>query len=79
LSGILPATLPHHVPWLHLEQLWQKSMNPGQAKWFIGSRPGPPKSMRKDTTSLKVVMDLPARGALRREINVYAKEKRPRI
>jgi hypothetical protein len=50
---------------LHLEQLWQKSMNPGCKQ---GGRPAPGLALRsrcgRISNSLKVVMDLPARGAL---------------
>jgi len=50
---------------LHLEQLWQKSMNPGDRKVVVRLQAWPSEVDAEGyPTSLKVVMDLPARGTL---------------
>ena len=62
---------------LHLEQLWQKSANPGAGKSSSGCKPGLRSATRKAIlTSVKVTMDLPARGSLPPVKSTwYAKEK----
>jgi predicted dehydrogenase len=64
---------------LHLEQLWQKSMNPGSRKVVIRLQAWPSERDAEGyPTSLKVVMDLPARGSLPPvKLTWYAKEKPP--
>ena len=64
---------------LHLEQLWQKSMNPGSSKVVVRLQAWPSEVDAEGyPTSLKVVMDLPARGALPPvKLTWYAKEKPP--
>jgi len=64
---------------LHLEQLWQKSMNPGARQVIIRFQAWPSEVDQEGyPTSLKVVMDLPARGALPPvKLTLYAKEKPP--
>ncbi len=62
---------------LHLEQLWQKSMNPGARKVVIRLQAWPSEVDAEGyPSSLKVVLDLPARGALPPvKLTFYAKEK----
>src|SRR5919197_470593 len=63
---------------LHLEQLW-KSMNPARDKVVIRLQAWPSERDEEGyPTSLKVVMDLPVRGALPPlKLTWYAKEKPP--
>ena len=62
---------------LRLEQLWQKSMNPGASKVIVRVQAWPSEvNWEGYPTSMKVVMDLPARGALPPvKATWYAKEK----
>jgi predicted dehydrogenase len=62
---------------LHLEQLWQKSANPDAKKVVIRLQAWPSEVDAEGyPTSLKVVMDLPARGAMPPvKTTWYAKEK----
>jgi hypothetical protein len=62
---------------LHLERLWQKSQNPGADKVVIRFEAWPSEvDLEGYPSSLKVVMDLPARGALPPvKLSFYAKEK----
>lgn len=62
---------------LHLEQLWQKSQNPGADKVVIRFEAWPSEvDLEGYPSSLKVVMDLPARGALPPvKLSFYAKGK----
>lgn len=64
---------------LHLERLWQKSQNPGADKVVIRFQAWPSEvDLEGYPSSLKVVMDLPARGALPPvKLTFYAKEKPP--
>lgn len=64
---------------LHLEQLWQRSMNPGASKVVIRLEAWPSERDAEGyPTSSKVVMDLPARGNLPPvKTTWYAKEKPP--
>ena len=64
---------------LHLEQLWQKSQNPGADKVVIRFQAWPSEvDLEGYPSSLKVVMDLPARVALPPvKLTFYAKEKPP--
>jgi hypothetical protein len=62
---------------LHLEQLWQKAPNPGLSKVVIRFQAWPSEvDLEGYPASSKVVMDLPARGALPPvKLTWYAKEK----
>lgn len=62
---------------LHLEQLWQKSMNPGAKKVVIRLEAWPSeRDVEGYPASSKIVMDLPARGNLPPvKATWYAKEK----
>lgn len=64
---------------LHLERLWQKSQNPGADKVVIRFEAWPSEvDLEGYPSSLKVVMALPARGALPPvKLSFYAKEKPP--
>lgn len=64
---------------LHLEQLWQKSANPGADKVIIRMEAWPSERDQEGyPSSVKIVMDLPARGALPPVRSTwYAKEKPP--
>jgi predicted dehydrogenase len=64
---------------LHLEHLWQKSMNPGASKVIVRVQAWPSEvNLEGYPTSMKVVMDLPARGVLPPvKATWYAKEKPP--
>jgi predicted dehydrogenase len=64
---------------LHLEQLWQKSMNPRARKMVVRLQAWPSEVDAEGyPMSLKVVMDLPARGSLPPvKLTWYAKEKPP--
>lgn len=64
---------------LRLEQLWQKSMNPGADKVLIRVQAFPSERDQEGyPTSSKVVIELPARGALPPVKSTwYAKEKPP--
>lgn len=62
---------------LHLEQLWQPSMNPGADKVVVRLQAWPSEvNLEGYPASSKVVMDLPARGTLPPvKLTWYAKEK----
>ena len=62
---------------LHLEELWQKSKNPRGSKVIIRFQAWPSEvDLEGYPSSMKVVMDLPARGALPPvKLTLYAKEK----
>lgn len=64
---------------LHLEQLWHKELNPGTSKVVVRIEATPSERDQEGyPTSSKVVMDLPARGALPPvKLTWYAKEKPP--
>lgn len=64
---------------LHLEQLWQKPTNPGANQVVIRLQAWPSEvDVEGYPASLKVVMDIPARGALPAvKTTWYAKEKPP--
>lgn len=64
---------------LHLDRLWQKSMNPGASKVVIRLQAWPSEvDVEGYPTSLKVVIELPARGALPAvKATWYAQEKPP--
>ena len=64
---------------LHLEQLWQKSLHPGADKVVIRLQAWPSEvDVEGYPSSSKVVLELPARGALPPvKLTWYAKEKPP--
>lgn len=64
---------------LRLEQLWQKSMNPGADRVVIKVQAWPSERDQEGyPSSVKVTMDLPARGSLPPVKTIwYAKEKPP--
>jgi hypothetical protein len=64
---------------LHLEELWEKSKNHGKGKIVVRVQAWPSEvDLEGYPTSMKVVMDLPARGSLPPvKLTFYAKEKPP--
>lgn len=62
---------------LHLQDLWQKSKNPGASKVIIRFQAWPSEvDLEGYPSSMRVVMDLPARGTLPPvKLTFYAKEK----
>ena len=64
---------------LHLEHLWQKAMHPGASKVIVRVQAWPSEvDFEGYPTSLKAVMELPARGTLPPvKLTWYAKEKPP--